>query len=158
MITKTMLKIFIFCVSSILWFFVYAQDLDFEIIPEASKTQEQIIKTEVKVVAEEPGHVRDKYREISEDTSRTLWDKMASGIMDRDTILDYVVYLVKFMSQLGLLIGALMFIYAWYMYATQIMWWDEGKWKKAMTNAIIWVVVLSFSFAILKIVTNMFIE
>ena len=158
MIGKTMLKIFAFCVFCFVWTFVFAQDLDFEIIPESSKSQQQLIDTEVKKVAESPGRVRDKYREISEDPSRTLWDKMASGIMDWDTILDYVVYLVKFMSQLGLLIGALMFIYAWYMYATQIMWWDESKWKTAMKNAIIGVVVLSFSFAILKIVTNMFIE
>jgi hypothetical protein len=83
---------------------------------------------------------------------------MATGIMNWDTILDYVVYLVKFLSQLGLLIGACMFIYAGYMYATQIMWGDEGKGKNAMKYAIIWVVVLSFSFALLKILTNMFIQ
>ncbi|NOZ44413.1 MAG: hypothetical protein GXP45_04720 [bacterium] len=47
--------------------------------------------------------------------------------MTWDTLLDYVVYLIKFLSQLGLVIGAIMFIYAGYMYATSVMGGDASK-------------------------------
>ncbi|MDR0607400.1 MAG: hypothetical protein LBG52_03420 [Candidatus Peribacteria bacterium] len=40
--------------------------------------------------------------------------------MTRNTILQYLVYLVKFISQIGLVIGAGMIIYAGYLYATDI--------------------------------------
>gem|GEM_PF-5930769 len=32
--------------------------------------------------------------------------------MTRDTIMDYILYVASFLSQIGLLIGALMIIYA----------------------------------------------
>jgi len=47
-------------------------------------------------------------------------DQLASGIMTWDTLLDYVVYVVRFLSQIGLVIGAVMIVYAGYLYATSI--------------------------------------
>lgn len=137
--------------------FVSAKDLDFAIVPEAEMSDDAVIN-DVKSLANSPWSVWDKYKEISSNDKRSLGDKLSSGIMTRDTLLDYVVYLIKFMSQLWLVVGAVMFIYAGYMYATDIMWWDASKWKKAIKYAIVWVVVLSFSYAIMKILTNMFIK
>jgi len=158
MIAKIMLKLSIslWALFGIFSFAVYAQDVDFAIIPEADNAG---IIDEVEKVAQKPGEVMDTYKEIANKQWRTLWDKMASWIMNWDTILDYVVYLVKFLSQLGLLVGACMFIYAGYLYASSVFsGGDAGNANKAVKNAIIWIVVLSFSFAILKILTSMFIE
>ncbi|MDR0370192.1 MAG: hypothetical protein LBH96_07025 [Candidatus Peribacteria bacterium] len=45
---------------------------------------------------------------------------MAGGIMNRKTLLEYVAYLIRFLSQIGLVIGAAMIIYAGYQYAITI--------------------------------------
>ena len=50
----------------------------------------------------------------------SVGNQLASGIMTRNTLLDYTVYLVRFLSQLGLVIGGLMIIYAGYLYASTI--------------------------------------
>jgi len=53
-------------------------------------------------------------------------NQLASGIMTRDTLLDYVVYFVRFLSQIGLVIGGIMIIYAGYAYATEIFGGKAG--------------------------------
>lgn len=58
------------------------------------------------------GEVWDKYREVNKDGDMTLWEQFASGIMTWDTILDYAVYLIKFMWQIVLLIFALLIIWS----------------------------------------------
>jgi hypothetical protein len=58
----------------------------------------------------------------------------------------------------GILIGALMIIYAGYIYASSIFTGKESGWgKTAITNAIIGVLVIAFSYAIMKIITSAFI-
>jgi len=77
--------------------------------------------------------------------------------MDRNTILKYVAYVVSFASQIGLLIGAAMIVYAGYLYATNVF---TGKGTSdgntAIKNAIIGVLVVTFSYAIMKFFTAMF--
>lgn len=69
--------------------------------------------------------------------------------MGRNTLLQYIVYLIKFLSQLGLLIGAIMLLYAGYQYATTIFGYgDPNTARKAIKNAIIGVVVVVASYAI----------
>jgi hypothetical protein len=82
---------------------------------------------------------------------------MATGIMSWKTILDYIVYLVRFLSQIGLVIGALMIIYAGYQYATYIFTGKgttEGK--KAIQYAITGVLVIIFAYAIMRLFTALF--
>jgi len=52
--------------------------------------------------------------------SNNLGDQFASGIMTWNTLIQYIVYLVRFLSQLALVIGAVMIVYAGYIYATGI--------------------------------------
>lgn len=143
---------------SLLWsmlmpLWLLAQWTDFEIIPEA-EDQSQVTEA-VQDVGSEGWQVWDKYNQQAENLSEDLWAQMASGIMTRDTLLDYVVYVVRFLSQIGLVIGAIMIIYAGYLYATTIFWaWDVSKWKKAITNAIIGILVIAFSYAIMKLLTS----
>ena len=91
--------------------------------------------------------------------SDKVGDQLASGIMTWDTLLDYVVYLVRFLSQIGIVIGVVMIIYAGYLYATSVF--SAGnmtKGKSAITNAIIGVLVIAFSYAIMKLLTSAFLS
>lgn len=126
---------------------------DFEIVPQAQDAAQ--VQDDVNYVWGQWWSVRDRYNDRAQDMEWKVGDQLASGIMTRDTLLDYVVYLVKFLSQLGLLIGWLMVVYAGYLYATTIFWWwDASKWKKAITNAIVGILVIAFSYAIMKLLTS----
>ena len=84
---------------------------------------------------------------------------MASGIMTRETLIQYVIYLIRFISQIGLVIGVVMIIYAGYLYATSIFNASGmSKGKSALTNAIIGVLIVVFSYAIMKILTSAFLS
>ena len=99
--------------------------------------------------------VMERYTEIA-NGDYELSEKMASGILDRDTILDYLVYAIKFMSQVGILIGAIRIIYAGYCYATQIFAGQSGKGNEAIKNALLGVIIIVFSYAIMKLLTAAF--
>jgi hypothetical protein len=93
------------------------------------------------------------------ENKNQLGDQFASGIMTRNTLLNYVVYLVRFLSEIGLLIGGVMVIYAGYMYAMTVFGGgDATKGNKAITNAIIGILVIAFSYAIMKLLTSAFIS
>jgi len=129
---------------------------DFEIIPKATED----VGTTVKNIGV-GWEVRDKYDEQAKtyQEQKNVWEAFASGVFTRSLILDYVVYVVQFLSQIWLLIGALMIIYAGYIYASSIFTGKEaGAGNKAITNAIIWVLVIIFSYAIMKLITSAFIS
>ena len=84
----------------------------------------------------------------------TLWDQLASWIMTRDTLLDYVTYIVRFLLQLWLLIWAVVMIYIWYKKITEFWKFEAGDIK----YVIIWIVVLSFAYVIIKTLVSMFIK
>lgn len=78
--------------------------------------------------------------------------------MTWDTVLDYVTYLIRFLGQIGLLIGALMIVYAGYLYASSVFAdTDPGAGKQAIRYAVIGVLVISFAYGIMRILTNAFI-
>lgn len=135
--------------------FGFAQN-DFEIIPEATNPSEVV--QAVEAVGKTWGSVRDTYNQKADELD-SVGDQLASGIMTRETLLDYVVYLVRFLSQIGLVIGVVMIIYAGYLYATSIFNPSSmSKGKSALTNAIIGVLVVAFSYAIMKLLTSAFLS
>lgn len=136
--------------------FAQSEPNNFFIIPE-SELSDQEISDKVQNVWSQWGQVRDRYNKQAQGTS--VWDQLASGIMTWDTLLDYVVYIVRFLSQIGLLIGAAMIIYAGYLYATSVFSGSDsgvGKWKEAVGKAIIGVVVIASAYAIMRILTTAF--
>jgi hypothetical protein len=66
---KIIPKLFTFFTLSFLSYSVFAQDLDFEIIPAAASSG---VQADVKSIAESPGKVRDTYNEIAKDPKRSL--------------------------------------------------------------------------------------
>jgi len=152
----------LFLVIITLWLFMipihsFAQDSnDFEIIPQASSWWE--VETAVEAVGSEWWSVRENYNEQTTKLD-SVGDQIASGIMTRDTLLDYVVYLVRFLSQIGIVIGVVMIIYAGYLYASSVFSPSNmSKGKSALTNAIIGVLVVAFSYAIMKLLTSAFLS
>ena len=90
------------------------------------------------------------YREKSE-WSMSLWDQFATGVMTWDTILDYAVYVIKFLWQLALLVWAVMLIYFGYQKAM-------AKWtNSALLHVILWILVVIFSYVIIRTIWYMFI-
>ncbi|MFA6256145.1 MAG: hypothetical protein WC606_03080 [Candidatus Absconditabacterales bacterium] len=131
---------------------------DFEIIPKASSGG--AVENAVDTVGASGGNVRDNYNAQAKILAeKGVGDQIASGIMTRDTLLDYVVYLVRFLSQIGIVIGVVMIIYAGYLYASSIFSASNmSKGKSAITNAIIGVLVIAFSYAIMKLLTSAFLS
>lgn len=133
---------------------------NFEIIP---KWNEADISSAIQKVWNEWWKVWENYNEQAKNLSskwwgaEAVWSQLASGIMTWDTLLDYATYLVNFLSQVWLLIWWLMIVYAWYMYATTIFWWwDATKWNNAIKYAIMWILVVIFSYAIMRLLTRAF--
>lgn len=130
---------------------------DFEIIPKASSGGK--VEAAVEAVGEKWWSVRDTYDKKATEMKNNVGDQIASGIMTRNTLLDYIVYIVRFLSQIGLVIGVIMIIYAGYLYASSVFSASNmSKGKSAITNAIIGVLVIAFSYAIMKILTSAFLS
>ncbi len=130
---------------------------DFEIIPKAQEDISQIVSG----IGAEWGHVRENYNKQAKDLQdkEKLWEQLASGVMTWETLLDYIVYLVRFLSQIGIVIGVMMIIYAGYLYASSVFSPSNmTKGKSAITNAIIGVLVVAFSYAIMKLLTSAFLS
>lgn len=131
---------------------------DFEIIPKS--TDPSGVSQAVEAVGKTWWNVRDNYNKQADKLAKKgVGDQLASGIMTRQTLLDYVVYLIRFISQIGLVIGVAMIIYAGYLYATSIFNSSGmSKGKAALTNAIVGVLVVAFSYAIMKLLTSAFLS
>lgn len=134
------------------WMLLSARADNFEIIPKAEN--ETKIEKAVEDVGSKWWRVWEMYNDEATKMDKEVGNQLASGIMTRDTLLDYVVYLVRFLSQLGLFIGWVMIIYAWYLYATSIFGWEDSKSNKVILNAVIGILVIAFSYAIMKLLTS----
>ena len=137
---------------------------DFSIIPE-SKTWSQNIWDIVNTIWQSWWNVMENYKNIAyweknPDGTRKwsqmpdLGDQLASWVMTRDTLLDYVTYIVRFLLQLWLLIWAVVMIYIWYKKITQFR---DFKWGD-IKYVIMWIAVLGFAYVIVKMLVNMFIK
>ncbi len=130
----------------------YAQDeAGFSIIPKS----EWLDGNEIKDIAV-GGSVWDKYNEkaknIGEGDTGTA-DQIQSGIMTWDTILNYIVYLAKFIGELGLLIAALVLIYMWYDRAVKVFLFSNSK----ISSVIKGLLVIIWAYLIVMLVYNAFI-
>ena len=128
------------------------------IIPKSSKDWKSAAEY-VKEVWSWEWTVIERYNkqatEIAEQ--KDLWKAFETWIINWDTLLSYIVYLMRFINQLGLLIWSIMILYAGYQYAWTIFkFWDPTKGKNAIKNAIIWILVIVFSYAIWKALESMF--
>lgn len=134
-------------------------DDSFVLIPEAEGDQ---WKTDVKELQElDPdkdfwSDYNSRWNKFSKD--KDLWSQIASWIVTWDTIMLIVTRIVKFVSNAALVVWSLMVIYAGYLYIMSAIAGDQ-TWKanEAIKDAIIWIVLVIFSYAIQAFVIEAFI-
>lgn len=138
---------------------VFAQDSDIpnptslEIIPQVDQWTLWNINTAIQS-KDDSRHVWDIYNDQASWLNTA--EQIASGVMTWNTILNYGVYILKFLSQAWLLVGALMFIYTGYKYIMSVITGDGEPDKKLIQNAIYGILIIIFSYAIMRILTRAF--
>ena len=97
--------------------------------------------------------VMETYNATANDLKTS--EQIATWIMNRDTLINYLVYIVQFASQLWLLVWWWFIMYAWYKYMLSIFnnWWKAPS--STIKNAIIGVIIVIFSYAIMKTLTSL---
>lgn len=127
----------------------------FNIMPEISAEDTAELNTKITDIWSEWWHVWEKYNK----SAKELWDnektdsQVASWIMNWDTVMNYLVFIVQFLSQLGLVVWAAFIMYAGYKYIVSLFeWWKVPS--ATVKNAIIWILVIIFSYAIMRILTS----
>ena len=123
----------------------------FNIMPEISAEDTARLNAEITDIGSVGWHVWENYNDAA---GRIPTDsQVASWIMNRDTIMNYLVFIVQFLSQLGLVVWAAFIMYAGYKYIVSLFeWWKVPS--ATVKNAIIWILVVIFSYAIMKILTS----
>lgn len=145
---KKMLKILIFLLPFTLWCFTLAEN-SISVIPGWSNVWDVVREISTW------GKVWFNYRNKVKEWSLSLWDQFSSWIMSRDTILDYCVYLAKFLWQVALLIWALAIIFLWYQKIAGSIFTDKPK---GLTMVVIWILVVIFAYVIVKLIWSAFIS
>lgn len=123
----------------------------FEIMPKLTPEQVSELNEVISGISHSGWNVRKLYNSWAQNL--TISQQLASGIMNRDTILNYIVFVVKFLSQLWLLVWAAFIMFAWYKYMLSVFGWTKTP-SSTLKNAIIWVIIVIFSYAIMKILTS----
>lgn len=135
---------------------VYADDnleVDgFNIMPVLDEKEIKEVNDSISKVWSKWWEVWNNYNNAAAELSTT--QQITSGIMNRNTIMNYLVFFIKFISQLWLVIWTVFIIYAWYKYMLSVFT-NKGATKQIITNAIIWVLIIIFSYAIMRIFTSL---
>ena len=144
--------VLIFC-----WFLLpinsYADDMDveFSILPALEEENIETINQKIDDIWKEWWKVNEKY--VKAASGLKLQEQLNSWIMNWNTILDYLAYIVKFLSQLWLVVWVVFIMFAWYKYMTSVFtWWKPSS--NMVKNAIIWVIIVIFSYTIMKTLTS----
>lgn len=88
-----------------------------------------------------------------------LGGSLASGVVTWDTILLMLIQVVKFIANMALVVGAAMVIYAGYIYVMAVYAGDNtAKANEAIKDAALGIVIVIFSYAIQRIVTQAFLS
>ncbi len=153
-----MKKILLICMFSILPFFhlpiTFADNSAWTIIPEWSGNKASNISQKIWWKWSE-WKVWENYNKASKNIS--VWNAFASWVFSWDTIFSFLKHIAKVLSEIWLVIGAGMIIYAGYKYASGVFTGDASKWwKDAIKWAIYGVLIVIFSYAIMKILLAMF--
>ncbi len=145
--------------------FVYAWEDpgSFVLIPEATSVNEWWNSIYGQYVEELGSNKKADFWKVYWDRAaefskaKDIGSQFASGIMDRDTIFLLLAQLVRVLSNMALVIGAAMIIYAGYLYISSVYTGDNAaKANGAIKRAVIGIVVVIFSYAIIRILVAMF--
>ena len=131
-------------------------DVKFEIIPKVDPTDLQNVNT---TILDSNDDIRDIYNQQADTLGAQEGGtalQVASGVMNRDTIINYAIMVLRFLSQLGLLIWWLMIVYTGWKYIMAVITGDSAPSSELIKNAILGILVIIFSYAILRILYRAF--
>lgn len=135
---------------------IYAEENDlkvewFNIMPELTEKEIESGNAAVITIWQSWWEVRKNYNKAASGLSTS--QQIATWIMNWDTIMNYLVFIVQFLSQLWLFVGFWFIMYAGYTYMLSVFNWKQAK-SSTITNAIIWIAIVIFSYAIMRILTS----
>lgn len=125
----------------------------FNIIPELESGEVEEVQQKIIEIWQTWWNVWDKYNETAASTWFTTAKQLSSWIMNRDTILNYLTFIIKFLSQLWLLVWTIFIMIAWYKYIVSLFQGQKVP-SESVKNAIIWIIIVIFSYAIMRILTS----
>lgn len=132
----------------------------FQIVPEADNTQkaDEISRGLINIKPEED--FWDKYNSGAESLDKDLWGQIRSGVFSWNSVLAIGAYILRFIMQISLVIGAFMVIKSWYEYAMTAWWVKDGDkhFHSAIKNALIGLLVISLSYTIIKLLQMAFLS
>lgn len=147
----------VFALSNSLVSVTYGQAAnDLVVVPEGSQGADSVVLD----LQNQWGDLWDQYDDRAYNDAQlageqNLANQIRTGVMTWDTLIFYLVYLLQLLSQVGMLVGVLMIIFVGYQYASYSFTGAEPN-PGYINNAIIGIVVIIFSYAILNILQNMF--
>lgn len=134
---------------------IYAQnDLEvdgFNIMPELDEDEMANVNNQIEIVWSKWWEVWNNYNKAASEMKTS--EQLASWIMNRDTIMNYLIFFVQFLSQIWLVVWTVFIMYAGYKYMLSAFG-KGGVSSKIIINAIIWVLIIIFSYAIMRILTS----
>ena len=103
---------------------------------------------------------RDEYNKWANELKWDLGAQIRSWIFSRDSVLNVGVYILRFIMQIALVIGAAMIIKSGYTYVLAAMWASDKPEdvSKPIKNALIWLFVISISYTIIKLLQMAFLS
>ncbi len=96
----------------------------------------------------------EKYKKEASKLSTAA--QLNSGIVNFEGIMWFLVHLVRLLLDAAMVIGFLMIVYSGYIYASGVFTGNVTKGNNAIKNAVIGLLIVIFSYTIIKIVTAMF--
>ena len=90
---------------------------------------------------------RNRYNTAANDLSFS--ERRASWILTRDDIMTYMTMIISFLSQIWIAVWIIFIMYTWVKYMISVFN-DSKAPKSIIKNAIIWIIIVIFSYAILR--------
>jgi hypothetical protein len=140
---------------------------NFQIIPEVDEDKQDVVDQQISQPLLSGDNFWDNYNNALNKVSKEpkkYGDKLAvcmrTGVCGRDVLLDVGVYLLRFIMQLALVVGAGMLIWSGYSYVLVAMGAQDKpeEASKAIKNAIIWLFIISISYTLIKLLQMAFLS
>jgi len=145
---KNKLLLLLACiVISINFSFAWDDENDWTIIPQWNNWAADSVWNAV-------WHVWDAYNAAAWSNA---WNSFASWVFSWESVFSFFKYMADMLSKIWLVIWAVMIIYAGYKYSTWVFTGNAEKWwQDAIKWAIYGVLIIIFSYAIMKLLMSTF--
>ena len=150
---RQILKTFSSIFTTIILFLSHtnAEEGDLSLIPKLSEEEAEHTNRRINFLWSKWWEFWKNYLLASDDLS--FFERLASWILTRDDIPNLMILVVKFLSQLWLVVWVIFIMYAGYKYMISVFNWGKVP-SSAIKDAIVWVIIVIFSYAIMRFLTS----